>query len=136
MTSTRRLKQRDHWNSKVNLVPRGLGAYSKQRAPFDSQLLSLIDKENMGAGFFLPSTRRHDRIEIFDYTSLLIDGRLLKSVQAPACLEELVDWTKAANLMIRDMPDMIQIRFRPYIKTSYHNDEPGSDLSSVSQVYE
>ncbi|KAI2500009.1 hypothetical protein MHU86_14464 [Fragilaria crotonensis] len=90
----------------------------------------------MGAGFFLPSTRRHDRIEIFDYTSLIIDGRLLKSVQAPACLEELVDWTKAANLMIRDMPDMIQIRFRPYIKTSYHNDEPDSDLSSVVIVGE
>lgn len=98
------------------------------------QLLYLIDQVKMGAGFFFPSNRRHDRIEIFDYTSLLIDGRLLKSAQAPACLEELVDWTKSANLMIRDMPDMIQLKFRPYIKTSYRSDEPGKELSSVSET--
>jgi hypothetical protein len=130
---TRRLKQPDHWNSKVNLVPRSLSLFSKA-FPSLTPIASLFCCCIMGASFFFPSTRRHDRIEIFDYTSLLIDGRLLKSVQAPACLEELVDWTKSANLMIRDMPDMIQLNFRPYIKTSYRNNEPGSDLSSVSQI--
>ena len=87
----------------------------------------------MGASFFLASSRRRDRIEIFDYTSLLADGRLLKSVQAPACLDELIDWTISANLMMRDMPDMIQIQFQSYIKTSNNLDESRNDLSSVSQ---
>ena len=97
-------------------------------------MLSCSVTVKMGASYFLPSSRhRHDRIEIFDYTSLLVDGRLLKPVQAPACLDELIDWTISANLMMRDMPDMIQVEFRPYIKTLNSCDEPEHALSSVSQ---
>jgi hypothetical protein len=69
----------------------------------------------MGAYMFRDGQHRGDRIEIVDFTSLLLEGRLPKSVQAPTCLDELVDWTLAANTMIKDVEDVGKVRFRPYI---------------------
>ena len=80
----------------------------------------------MGARLFRAGAARGDRIEIIDYTTLLADGWLPKPVQAPACLDELVDWTSSANtiIMTQDvMQDTLEIEFRPHIKTSSIRDE-------------
>lgn len=88
----------------------------------------------MGAYMFRDGQHRGDRIEIVDFTSLLLEGRLPKSVQAPTCLDELVDWTIAANTMIKDLEGVGEIEFRPYI-TIDRIKEACRGRSSVNQQH-
>ena len=86
----------------------------------------------MGARLFRAGNHRRDQIEVFDYTSTLNDGGLLKSVQAPSCLDELIDWTISANSIMRDMQDTVQMQFLPFVKASSVRDEH-RNLPSINQ---
>ncbi len=86
----------------------------------------------MGARLFRADNHRRDRIEVFDYTSTLSDSGLLKSVQAPSCLDELIDWTMSANSIMRDMQDTVQMQFLPVVRASRVNDEH-RNLSCINQ---
>jgi len=90
----------------------------------------------MGALWFHEghNPNRGDRIEIVDYTTLLLEGRLPKSIQAPTCLDELVDWVLSANVLIKDMKDVVEIEFQPYITIESIKEEH-RDRRSVNQQH-
>ena len=62
--------------------------------------------------------QRGDRIELIDFVSV-ITGAPKKSVKVPACLDELVEWTRTANMLINKDSNggfFGRIQFKVYIR--------------------